>query len=148
VACFGGEWIVFQIASRLKKPETGTSKESKSMNESLNLQRERDPLKNSWPPKGLRLNFRGTPLRTVLNYLCDAADLSIEVEPNVEIERAIDLWNDELLGKQETLLLLKKALRQEGYITLHKGGTVAIINGNDAKKHCIPLPIFAHTGAE
>ncbi len=97
---------------------------------------------------GLRLNFRNTPLRTVLNYLCEAADLSIEVEPNVEVERTINLWNDELLSKEDSLLLLKKALNQAGYVAIWKGAMVAIVNDQDAKKHCIPLPTFAYSAAE
>ena len=114
----------------------------------LDFGQEPDLLDTGRPAKGLRLNFRNTPLRTVLNYLCDAADLSIEVEPNVEVERTIDLWNDELLGKEETLLLLKQVLNEEGYLTIHKGGMLAIINGHDAKKHRIPLPTFAYSAVE
>jgi hypothetical protein len=97
---------------------------------------------------GLRLNFRNAPLRTVLNYLCDAADLSIEVEPNVEVECTIDLWNDELLSKEDSLVLLKQALTEEGYVAIHKGSMIAILRDQDAKKYCIPLPTFAYSAAE
>src|SRR5712671_3360179 len=117
----------------------------KRMKQILDFDPEPGLLDSGPPSPGLRLNFRNVPLKTVLNYLCDAADLSIEVEPNVEVECTIDLWNDELLGKEETLLLLKQALNEEGYITIHKGGMLAIINGQDAKKHCIPLPTFAYS---
>jgi len=102
----------------------------------------------SRPVSGLRLNFRNTPLRTVLNYFCDAADLSIEVEPDVEIETPIDLWNEELLSKEDSLSLLQRALNDEGYLAIYKGGMVAIVSDQDAKKHCIPLPTFAFSGAE
>jgi hypothetical protein len=102
----------------------------------------------SRPVSRLRLNFRHTPLRTVLNYLCDAADLSIEVEPDVEVERPIDLWNDEPLSKEDSLFLLQQALDKEGYQAIHKGGMVAILSDQDAKKHCISLPTFAFSGAE
>ena len=100
------------------------------------------------PVPALRLNFRNAPLRTVLNYLCDAADLSIEVERNVEVERPIDLWNDELLSKEDSLTMLRQALNEEGYVTIHKGGVVAILRGQDAKKYRIPLPTLAFSGAE
>lgn len=97
---------------------------------------------------GLRLHFRNAPLRTVLNYLCDATDLSIEVEPDVEIERHIDLWNDEPLSQEDSLSLLQQALNEEGYMAIHKGGMLTIISDHDVKKHCIPLPTFGYSGAE
>jgi hypothetical protein len=100
------------------------------------------------PVSGLRLNFRNAPLKTVLNYLCDAADLSIEVEPNVEIDRTINLWNDEPLTKQDSLLLLKQALNEKGFVAIQKGPMLAIIRGVDAKKHRIPLPTFGYSAAE
>ena|SRR5436190_14422100 len=100
------------------------------------------------PASGLRLNFRNAPLRTVLNYLRDATDLSIEVEPNVEVERTINLWNDEPLSKEDSLLLLKQALNEKGFVAIQKGSMLAIIRDEDAKKYCIPLPTFAYTAAE
>lgn len=100
-------------------------------------------LDDNGPVPSLRLNFRNAQLRTVLNYLCDAADLSIEVEKNVEVERTINLWNDELLTKADSLAMLQHALNEEGYVAVHKGGVVAILRGQDAKKFRIPLPTFA-----
>jgi len=100
------------------------------------------------PVAALRLNFRNAQLRTVLNYLCDAADLTIEVERNVEVERTIDLWNDELLSTQDSLIMLQQALNEEGYVAIHKGGVVAILRGQDAKKYRIPLPTFAFSATE
>ena len=100
------------------------------------------------PISSLRLNFRNAPLKTVLNYLCDAADLSIEVEPNVEIERTINLWNDEPLTKQDSLLLLKQALNEKGFVAIQKGPMLAIIRNVDAKKHRIPLPTCGYSAAE
>jgi len=97
---------------------------------------------------GLRLNFRNAPLKTVLNYLRDAADLSIEVEPNVEIERTINLWNDEPLNKEESLVLLRQALNEKGFVAIQKGSMLAIIRNQDAKKQCIPLPTFAYSAVE
>jgi len=88
----------------------------------------------------LHLNFRRVPLRTVLNYLQETIDLPIQVESNVEIERAIDLWSDEPVNKEEALRLLKRALNDEGYTAIRKRGMLAIIKSQDAKKHYIPLP--------
>ena len=105
-------------------------------------------MKSTESVSGLRLNFRNAPLKTVLNYLCEAADLSIEVEPNVEIERTINLWNDELLSKEDSLILLKQALNENGFIAIQKGPMLAIVRNQDAKKHCIQLPTFAYSAAE
>jgi len=115
-------------------------------------QKDLDPnpeyLAHKGPIPALRLNFRNAPLRTVLNYFCDAADLTIEVERNVEVERPIDLWNDEPMSKQDSLIMLKQALNEEGYVAINKGGLVAILRGQDAKKYCIPLPTLAFSAAQ
>ena len=92
---------------------------------------------------GLRLNFRNASLRSVLIYFHDTAGLPIEVEPNVEIERTIELWNDQPVNKDEAIRLLKRALDGEGYTAINKRGRLAIIPRQDAKKHYIPLPELA-----
>ena len=112
----------------------------KRMEQILDFVQKTDLPDNNGPAAGLCLNFRNVPLRTVLNYLCDAADFTIEVESNVEIERAIDLWSDEPVNKEEALRLLKRALNDEGYTAIRKRGMHAIIKSQDAKKHYIPLP--------
>ena len=93
----------------------------------------------------LRLNFRDVPLQVVLNYFHETADLRIEVEPNVEIERAIDVWSEEPVNKQEALRLLKQALMKKGYTAIQKAGSLAVIRSQDAKKYYIPLPELACT---
>ncbi len=132
----------------------GQFEESVNLNVKMNRMKQTDfdqkPefLDQNGPAPALRLNFRNAPLRTVLNYLCDAADLSIEVERNVEVERTINLWNEELLSKEDSLIMLQQALSEEGYIAIHKGGVVAILRGQDAKKYRIPLPTLAYSAAE
>ena len=92
---------------------------------------------------GLHLKFRNAPLRLVLAYIHDAAGLPIEVEPNVEVERPIELWNDQPVNKEEAVRLLEGALKGQGYLAVNKRGRLAIIPHQDAKKHCIPLPKLA-----
>jgi len=100
-----------------------------------------EPLLDDSPlATGLRLNFRNAPLRSVLSYLHEAAHLPIEVEPNVEIDRTIDLWDDKLVDKAEAISLLKRALGEDGYTAVQRSGMLAIIRSQDAKKHYIPLP--------
>src|SRR5258707_15177967 len=100
---------------RNREPE---GKMMKQMEEILDFGQKPSLADNNGPAACLCLNFRNVPLRTVLNYLCDAADFMIQVESNVEIERTIDLWNDEPLNKEDTLLLLKQALSEEGYMAI------------------------------
>jgi type II secretory pathway component GspD/PulD (secretin) len=89
---------------------------------------------------GLRLNFREAPLQTVLNYLGDAADLTVQVDTKVQMERAINLWKDELVDKKDALRLLQQVLIEKGYAAIHKGRNLTIIRSQDAKKYYIPLP--------
>ena len=91
---------------------------------------------------GLHLKFRNAPLRLVLTYIHDAAGLPIEVEPNVEVERPIELWTDQPVNK-EAIRLLERALSGQGYIAINKRGRLAIVPRQDAKKHCITLPEVA-----
>jgi len=91
----------------------------------------------------LLLNFRNAPLRSVLNYLHDAAGLPIEVEPNVQVERLIELWNDQPVTIDEAIRLLEQVLDRQGYMAINRHGCLAIIPRQDAKKHYIPLPKLA-----
>jgi type II secretory pathway component GspD/PulD (secretin) len=88
----------------------------------------------------LLLNFRSAPLHSVLKYLHDTAGVPIEVEPNVEVERLIELWNDQPVTKEEAIRLLEQALHRQGFAAINKHGRLAIISRQDAKKHYIPLP--------
>lgn len=90
----------------------------------------------------LQLNFRKAPLYRVLNYLHEAGGLSIEVERNVEIERTIELWNEQPVAREEAIRMLTRALDQNGYATIRKGSRIAITTRQDAKKRYIPLPVL------
>src|SRR5260221_14720471 len=50
---------------------------------------------------GLRMNFRGVPLDTVLNYLSDAAGFVIVLE--TKVEGKVDAWSHEPLNKTEAV---------------------------------------------
>ena len=90
--------------------------------------------------RGLRLDFRNAPLQSVLTYLHDAAQLTIEVEPNVEIQRRVDLWNAEPVDKEEALKLLRRTLEAAGYTAVRRGSALTVIRSQEAKKYYIPLP--------
>lgn len=95
------------------------------------------------PAKALRLDFRGAPLGTVLNYLSDAADLTIRALSKVEVEPRIDLWSTEPVDPENALNLLDRALREQGYTAIHKGRLLTILSRQDSKKYCLPLPALA-----
>ena len=99
------------------------------------------------PGPKLFLNFRSAPLREVLGYFSDAADFSIEVESNVKIDCPIELCNDEPVGKDEAVMLLKEALLEHGYMAIYRNGLLTIIRKQDAKKYCIPLPTVVYSTA-
>ena len=119
----------------------------KNIKQTADFDQNADRLNDLASIKELHLNFRRVPLRTVLNYLQEATDLPIQVESNVEIERAIELWSDEPVNKEEALQLLKRALNDEGYTAIRKRGVLAIIKSQDAKKHYIPLPTLTCVAA-
>src|SRR2546425_1192485 len=75
----------------------------------------------------LLLNFRSAPLHSVLKYFHDTAGMPIEVEPNVEVERLIELWNDQPVTKEEAIRLLEQALVRQGFTAINKHGRLAII---------------------
>src|SRR5436190_2548360 len=61
----------------------------------------------------LKLEFRQVPLQIVLNYLSDAAGVVITAQPNVPLNRAVDLWRDELVDSQEAISLLRRSLGKQ-----------------------------------
>src|SRR2546423_3764013 len=58
--------------------------------------------------KGLRLNFRGVSLETVLNYLSDAAGFIIVLE--TKVDGKVDVWSNQPLNKDEAVNLLNSIL--------------------------------------
>jgi len=91
------------------------------------------------PDGSLKLNFRGTPLRQILNYLGTAAGFIINAKPNVEVGTTMDVWSDKPLEKEEALNLVKRVLSEKGYTTVQDGRRVTIIRTQDTKKSYMPL---------
>lgn len=87
----------------------------------------------------LRLNFRNTPLRVVLDYLRKSGGLVIEVRPNVTVSEKVDAFNDQLLSCDEALNLLEKVLHKQHCTLIQNGGRVVIMQTEDAKKSYIPI---------
>lgn len=92
------------------------------------------------PGPGLRFNFRGAPLETVLNYLSDAAGFVIVLE--TPVSGTVDMWSAQPVSKEEAVQLLNVALNKNGYCASVHGRNLIVTSKDDAKKQNIPI----HTG--
>ena len=88
---------------------------------------------------GLRLNFRGAPLESVLDYLSDAAGFIIVLD--TPVHGSVDLWSDHPVTKDEAVNLLNAMLNKNGYAAIRNGRTLTIMSKDAAKTHDIPVKI-------
>ncbi|MGD0253677.1 MAG: secretin N-terminal domain-containing protein, partial [Verrucomicrobiota bacterium] len=86
---------------------------------------------------GLRLNFRGAPLESVLDYLSDAAGFIIVLD--TQVSGRVDLWSDRPVTKDEAVDLLNSVLNKNGYAAIRDGRKLTIMSKNDAKTRNIPV---------
>lgn len=89
---------------------------------------------------GLRFNFRGAPLETVLNYMSEAAGFVIVL--NTPIRGTVDMWSDQPVTSVEAVQLLNIALNKNGYAASVQGRNLVVSSKDEAKKSNIPI----HTG--
>jgi len=97
-----------------------------------------EPLPNA--PDGspmLRLNFRGAPLETVLNYLSEAAGYIIVLD--TEVRGRIDAWSAQPVTREEALQILENALGKNGYTAIRTGRTLTVVSKENARKRNIPV---------
>ncbi|HEY5912524.1 MAG TPA: secretin N-terminal domain-containing protein [Verrucomicrobiae bacterium] len=86
---------------------------------------------------GLRLNFRGASLDSVLNYLSEAAGFIIVLE--AQPRGRVDVWSSQPLTKDEAVDLLNSVLNKSGYAAIRRGRTLTIVNKDEAKTKAIPV---------
>ncbi|HOX02947.1 MAG TPA: secretin N-terminal domain-containing protein [Candidatus Paceibacterota bacterium] len=91
--------------------------------------------------KGLRFNFRGVPLDTVLDYLSKATGLIIVKE--TEVRGRVDAWSYQPLTQDEAINLLNTVLNKNGYAAVRNDRTLTIVSRDEAKKRDIPVRIGA-----
>jgi type II secretory pathway component GspD/PulD (secretin) len=89
------------------------------------------------PAGGLRFNFRGAPLETVLNYLSEAAGFVIVLD--TPVKGTIDMWSAQPVSRQEAVQLLNLALNKNGYTAILKGRNLIVSSKEDARKRNIPI---------
>lgn len=86
---------------------------------------------------GLRFNFRGAPLETVLNYLSEAAGFVIVLE--TPVRGNVDMWSAQPVSRQEAVQLLNLAINKSGYTAVLKERTLVVSSKEDARKRSIPI---------
>jgi general secretion pathway protein D len=91
--------------------------------------------------KGLRMNFRGVALETVLSYMSKAAGFIIHPTSAVDVKGKVDVWSEQPLSKDEAVALLKQILNENGYTAIQDGRTLTIVRSEDAKRKDIPTKV-------
>lgn len=89
------------------------------------------------PADGLRFNFRGAPLETVLNYLSEAAGFVIVLD--TPVKGTIDMWSAQPVSRVEAVQLLNLALNKHGYTATLKGRNLVVSTKEEARKRTIPI---------
>ena len=89
------------------------------------------------PVNGIKFNFRGAPLETVLNYMSEAAGYVIVLESPVR--GTIDMWSAQPVSKEEAVQLLNVALNKSGYSVTQRGRSPVVSSKEDAKKRNLPI---------
>lgn len=87
--------------------------------------------------KGLKLNFRGVALQTVLDYLSKAAGLIVNLE--TPVTGKVDVWSDQPVSVSDAINLLDSALNKNGFAAIHQGRTLTIVTRATARKRAIPV---------
>lgn len=92
---------------------------------------------NTADANGLRFNFRGAPLDTVLDYMSRAAGFVIIRE--TELSGRVDVVSHQPLSKDEAVELLNTVLNKEGYAAIRNGRILTIVKRDEAAKRNIPV---------
>jgi type II secretory pathway component GspD/PulD (secretin) len=87
--------------------------------------------------KEIKLNFRGVPLDTVLDYLSKEAGFVIVKE--VSLSGTVDVWSHQPLNMDEAVNLINTVLHEKGYAAIRNERTLIIVNRDDAKKRNLPV---------
>lgn len=91
-----------------------------------------DAAKTGIADQGLRFNFRGAPLETVLNYMSDAAGYVIVLE--TPVRGTVDMWSSQPVSREEAVQLLNLALNKNGYTARVQGRSLVVSSKEDARK--------------
>ncbi len=91
---------------------------------------------------GIILNFQGTPLTEVLNYLSEAAGFVIVQE--AQVSGTVNVTSRQEISAEEAVDLLNAVLIEKGFIAIRNGRILKIVNRKDAQKRDLPV----HQGSD
>lgn len=103
----------------------------------VSAQDENSPAEAPEGSNEIRMNFRGVPLDTVLDYLSQSAGYIIIKE--TDFNGRVDAWSYQPLTKDEAYEVLNTILNQKGYAAIRNGKTLTIVNRDDAKMRDLPV---------
>ncbi|MGB0580265.1 MAG: secretin N-terminal domain-containing protein [Limisphaerales bacterium] len=91
------------------------------------------------PPEvaDIKLNFKDTPLSSVLEYLSKEAGFAIIKD--AEVLGNVDAISAQPLTKTEAFDMLNSILYSKGYTAIRNGRILTIVNSADAKRRNIPV---------
>ncbi len=90
--------------------------------------------------KGLRFNFKNSPLDTVMTYL--SREAGFVIHPEVSLNGRVTAWSDQPLSDEEALTLLEHVLSEQGYSVVRDDRLLTIFSSSDARHRAIPVIKF------
>ncbi len=87
--------------------------------------------------KGIALNFKDTPLETILHYLSEEADLVVVSDYNLTDRITVISRNP--LNLDEAISLINTILKEKDFAAVRMGRTLKIVPFLEAKKMSIPV---------
>lgn len=87
--------------------------------------------------KEIRLNFQGTPLVDVLNYLSEAAGFVIVQE--TPVSGTVNVISKQAVSTDDAIDLLNTVLAEKGYVAIRNGRILKIVSSHDAQKRDLPV---------
>jgi general secretion pathway protein D len=97
---------------------------------------------NSWAAvskdaKTIQLNFKSTPIETVLEYLSETA--GVVVVSGTTLSDRITVISKSALDLDEAVALINSILKEKGYTAIMTGRTLKVVSITDAKKMNLPV---------
>lgn len=88
-------------------------------------------------PATIRLNFKDTPLTSVLEHLSKEAGFAIIKD--ADIRGRVDAISDQPLTKDKAFDMLNSILYSKGYAAIRNGRILTIVTSAEAKRRLIPI---------
>jgi general secretion pathway protein D len=89
--------------------------------------------------EGLRFNFRGVSLDSVLDYMGKAGGFVINRE--ADVQGSVDVVSHQPLNKEEAVTLLDTLLNQNGLAAVRNDKTLTIVRREEARTRNLPIRV-------